>query len=426
MLQGVCSPFDDLLAHGPFIEALQNGSADDLNDLLTESNASIPDARGRFFWRVLQLIRALSQSAPLMLFIDDLQWANSSTLNLFGFLSMRLHHLPVLLVGTVQHADAIPALQRLITLGRRRHELRLLSLTPLTQKAITDLLLASDVNASAVETLAEWLNAKSAGNPFLLSEILAQLRAESILKTAEAGWQLDTAQWLRWRTTFALPETTHDLVGWRLANISLDARNLLDVLAVASQPIPEPILRNLPGVWKDSFPALVDDLSGRELVMELQGDEALTLPHHLLRETLLHRLSNLRRRTIHRQLAEAMERQVPSQADTWLRQIALHAVAGEDVDRARRYGMDLLPTLPNEYTGAETVDFVQHLHDLLAPTASPAEMVLMARALGTLHQSLGHLEVASQWHQQTLEWAQKTNDTTAQAEAYLEMSELSS
>jgi tetratricopeptide (TPR) repeat protein len=86
--------------------------------------------------------------------------------------------------------------------------------------------------------------------------------------------------------------------------------------------------------------------------------------------------------------------------------------------------MMLLPTLPHEYTGAETVDFVHHLHDLLAPTAPPDEMVLITRALGTLHQSLGHLEVASQWHRQTLEWARKTNDRAAQADAYFEMSEL--
>ena len=423
ILQGACSPFDDLLSHGPFLEALQSGGAADLDDLLAESNASLPDARGRFFWRVLQTIRSMSQSVPLLLFIEDLQWANSSTLNLFGFLSMRLQHLPVMLVGSVQHAEAIPALQRLLTLGRRRGELRLLSLTPLTQNAIADLLRTSDVNSRVMETLAEWLNAKSGGNPFLLSEILAQLRAEKILKTMNNGWLLDTAQWLRWRTTFSLPETTHDLVGWRLANISPEARTLLDVLAVASQPLPERILRYLPDIWNDSFPALVDDVSARGLVVELRGDGALALPHHLLRETLLHRLSNLRRRTIHRQLAEAMESQVPSNSEKWLRQIALHAVAGEDVERARGYGMRLLPTLPHEYTGAETVDFVHHLFDLLAPTAPPDEMVLITRALGTLHQSLGHLEVARQWHRQTLEWAQKMNDTAAQAEAHFEMSE---
>ncbi|RPJ19923.1 MAG: hypothetical protein EHM33_29530, partial [Chloroflexi bacterium] len=132
VLQGACSPFDDLLLHGPFIEALQNGTAD---DLIAESDASLPDARGRFFWRVLQTIRSMTHSVPLLLAIEDLQWANSSTLNLFGFLSMRLHHLPVMLVGTVQHAEAIPALQRLITLGRRRRELHLLSLAPLTREA---------------------------------------------------------------------------------------------------------------------------------------------------------------------------------------------------------------------------------------------------------------------------------------------------
>jgi tetratricopeptide (TPR) repeat protein len=86
--------------------------------------------------------------------------------------------------------------------------------------------------------------------------------------------------------------------------------------------------------------------------------------------------------------------------------------------------MRLLSTLPHEYTGTETVDFVHHLYDLLAPAAAPEETIQITRALGTLHQSLGHLEVANQWHRQTLEWAQKTHDTAAQAEAYLEMSEL--
>ena len=424
VLQGACSPFDDLLSHGPFIEALQNGIGEASDDLLAESDTSVPDARGRFFWRVLQTIRSMSQGAPLLLIIEDLQWATSSTLNLFGFLSMRLHHLPVLLVGTVQHAEAIPALQRLITLGRRRHQLHLFSLGPLTLEAIDDLLEASAVNPISVETLAKWLHEKSSGNPFLLSEILAQLRAEGILQPEGDGWQLDAARWLRWKTKFTLPETTHDLIGWRLAELSPDARLLLDVLAVAAQPVLESVLRTMPGIRIDSFPTLVDNLAGRGLILELADRPMLALPHHLLRETLLHRLSNLRRRMIHGQLAERLETQTYGDAGTWLRQIAFHAVAGEDVQRTRRYGMSLLPDLPREYTGAETVDFVHHLHDLLAPTASSDEMVRITRALGILHQSLGQLEAAAHWHGQNLLWAQKAGDTAAQAQAHFESSEL--
>lgn len=424
VLRGACSPFDELLSHGPFIEALQNEFGDASEDLLAESGASAPDARGRFFWRVLQTIRSLAQSTPLMLVIEDLQWANSATLNLFGFLSMRLTYLPVLLVGTVQHAEAIPALQRLITLGRRRHQLHLLSLSPLTQKSVQNLLHSSGVNPSSMETLEKWLYEKSSGNPFLLSEILAQLRTEGILQPEGDGWQLDHARWLRWKTKFTLPETTHDLVGWRLAELPPDARLLLDVLAVAGQPLLESILWDMPGIKMDSFGTLVDDLAGRGLILELVDPPMLALPHHLLRETLLHRLSNLRRRTIHQELAKTMEMQNYGDTDPWLRQIAFHAVAGEDVQRARRYGMSLLPGLPHEYTGAETVDFVHHLHDLLASTASSEEMVHITRALGILHQSLGQLEAAAHWHGQNLLWAQKAGDIAAEAEAYLEMSEL--
>jgi DNA-binding SARP family transcriptional activator/tetratricopeptide (TPR) repeat protein len=423
LLQGACSPFDDLLTHGAFLEALQNGFQADLTELLAESNTSVPDARGRFFWNVLQTVRSLSQTAPLLLAIDDLQWANSSTLNLFGFLAMRLHHLPIMLIGTVQQAETIPALQRLVTLGRRRGELHLFPLTPLTPEAVLELLHTYGLDPASAEALAEWLHLKSAGNPFLLTEILAQLRTEVILKPTRDAWQLDATRWLRWRSTFMLPETAHDLVSWRLANISLDARGLLDVLAVAGRPLPVAVLRRVPGIRAAALPGLVDELVTRGLIIE-PPEARLALPHHLLRETLLQHLSDLRRRTIHQHLAEVLDDGTTGDDEDTLREIALHAVTGEDVDRARRFGLRVLADLPQEYTGAETVDFVHHLYDLLVPTASLDEMVRLTSALGMLHQSLGHPEVAAHWHAQNLEWAKKTGNPAAQAEAHFEMGEL--
>jgi DNA-binding SARP family transcriptional activator len=422
-LQGVCSPFDDLLSHGPFLEALQNGLQEGMADLLTESEDGGPDARGQFSWRVLQTFRSLTHSVPLLFAVEDLQWANSSTLNLFGFLSMRIQHLPVILVGTVQHAEAIPALQRLITLGRRRGELHLLSLTPLSREDVSALLNRKGIDTDSVNTLAAWLHARSSGSPFLLSEILSQLQAEGILHPDEKGWRLDTIRWLQWRTTFLLPETAHDLVAWRLTNLSLDAKRILNVLAVALQPLPVPVLCDILKNTPDSFLSLADDLIQRGLVVEVP-DAMLALPHHLLRETILHQLSDLRRRAIHQKLAEALEAYAVSDIDAFLPQIALHSVAGEDVERARRYGLRVLSDLPQEYTGAETVDFVHHLYDLLAPSASYDEMVRLTRALGRLHQTLGQPDVAAHYNQQNLEWARKTGDSAAVAESYFEISEL--
>jgi len=424
VLQGSCSPFDDLRSYGPFLEAFQNADLGDLTDLLTQSHDATPDDdQGRFFWRVYQALGMLTRDAPLLLTIDDLHWANSSTLRLFCLLATRLRNLPVLLVGTAQHIEAIPALQRLALSGSRHGQVHLLSVPPFSLEAVPPLLHSAGISSDSVAALAEWLHAQSGGSPFILLEILAQLRAEAVLIAVGDDWHLDTGRWLRWRAARTLPETIHDLLAWRLADLSSEARRLLEVLAVADQPLPFDLLREFLGVQADHLLPLLDDLLARRLVVERES-ETLALPHHLLRETLVHRLSHLRQRRIHRRLAEMVEACPALQQHMPLRQIALHAVLGEDIERARRYGLRVLAELPRDAAGAEAVDFVQHLHDLLVPTASSQEMVQVTSVLGQLHQLLGRLELAAHWHQQHLRFAVETQDLAAQANAHFEMGEL--
>lgn len=422
-LQGACSPFDDLISYGPFLEAFQNTTLGAFTDLLLEPQTDTPDARGQFAHRVLQTLRQLSHNSPVVLAIDDLQWANSSTLNLFGLLATRLHHLPMILIGTTQRVEAIPALQRLVTMERRRGQLQLLPLTPLAQDAITELLQGLNINPTSPLSFAEWLQERSGGNPFILEEIVAQLRADSILVQAGNSWRLDAGRWLRWRTTFTLPETTHDLVSWRLRNLSPEARHLLDVLAVAGQPLPFALLTDFPGIPNGQLLPIIDDLLARRLAVE-NSDEMFALPHHLLRETILHQLSHVRRRMIHRQLANKLKDCPALQANTPLWEIARHAVAGEDIELARRYGLQILSRLPQDSIGAVTVDFLHHLYDLLTPSASPDEILGLTRAIGDVYQSLGQLQQATCWQQQYLDLALKTGDPADQATAYFERGEL--
>lgn len=423
ILRGSCSPFDDLLPFGPFLEAFESAGLGDLTDLLTTSRDAAPESQGGFFWRLLQALRMLTRDTPLLLAIDDLHWAKSSTLHLFGLLATRLRILPMMLVGTVRQSSAVPALQRLVFSRGRHGDVHLLSLPPLTLEAVTALLQASGVSAASMAALADWLHGRSGGSPFILLELLAQLRAEAILRPFDGGWQLDTARWLRWRASAALPETIHDVFSWGLADLAPEARHLLEVLAVAEQPLPFVLLSEFFPLRSDQLLSLLEGLIARRLVVET-AEETFALPHHLLREALVYHLSYLRRRMLHRKLAEALEACPVLQRNPPLRQIALHAVAGEDVDRARRYGLRILPALKQEFAGMETVNFLQHLHDLLAPTASSSEMLDLTFALGQLHQALGHLAVAARWQQQYLAYAQRAGDIVAQATAHFEMSEL--
>jgi tetratricopeptide (TPR) repeat protein len=253
--------------------------------------------------------------------------------------------------------------------------------------------------------------------------MLAQLQAEGILTPAGKSLWLDVGHWLRWRATCSLPETTHDLVSWRLANLSPQAGYVLDIVAVANQPLPFALLREFPGVQTEQLLPIIEDLVANGLLVEV-GNDMLALPHHLLRETLVLPLSQLRRRSIHRQLATILEQCPALQKNIPLHQLALHAVIGEDVERARRYGLQVLDELAQDNANAQTLEFLHHLYDLLAPTASIAEQIRLSYALGQVHQSLGQLEQARHWYQQHLDLTAQTADPATQARAHFALAEL--
>lgn len=427
LLQGSCSPFDDLLSYGPFLEAFQRADLGDLSDLLAEVRPDDAGTQTHFLWSVLQALQMLARGTSVLLAIDDLQWANSPTLHLFGFLATRLRHLPVLLVGTVQRAEAIPALQRLMALGRRHGDVHLLSLLPLTGENVRELIsrlgIDADADTWAATTFATWLYERSGGSPFILGEIIAQLQAEHILTPFGDGQRLDLGRWRRWRATFTLPETARDLMTWRLANLSDHARKVLEVLAVANLPLPLDLLRNFPGVQSAEVLATLEELETRGLVVEVEH-ELLALPHHLVYETLLSPMSRLRRQDIHRRLASIMEQCPALQEHFPARQVALHAVAGDDYERARRYGLRVLDELVRDNANPQTASFLHHLHDLLAPTATTREMLQLTAALGQVYRSLGQPEIAMAWHLQHLTQAEKLDDPVARATAHFEISEL--
>lgn len=421
ILQGRCSPFDTILAYGAFREAFDQLLPEDVDepDGAEPSASASPD---RFARLILRTLTTLSQQGPILLAIDDLHVADQLSLNLFGYLALRLQRMPIMLIGTVQRLDETAALRDLATLGRRRGDIEHLRLASLAIDAVQRILSDLRVSEAAGALLAPWLTTRSAGNPFVLEALIDQLRSEHLLILQQGSWQLDNARWMAWRAATLLPESTHDLVRLRLSALGPLARLVVDLLAVASDRLP---IELIPAAMEREASAVgeaIEELLGRLLAVE-QGD-TVALAHELLREVALHQLSSRARQAAHRRLAAAWERHVPATPQT-AEQIARHAVACGDLERAYRYGLALLSDLPHAYTGAETVAFLQRLADLVSSTAPLEDQCRLAQALGQAHRSLGQVEQACDWHQHQLHLAQQAGSVEAEAIAHFELAEMS-
>src|SRR5580658_8242842 len=100
VLTGESAPLTGaMLAYGPFVAALRDHAGwllehDDSGDMLTR--------RHRLFVRVLETLAGLAARAPVLLFLEDLHWADESSRELLGFLAVRLRAQPVMIVATLR------------------------------------------------------------------------------------------------------------------------------------------------------------------------------------------------------------------------------------------------------------------------------------------------------------------------------------
>jgi ATP/maltotriose-dependent transcriptional regulator MalT len=226
--------------------------------------------------------------APVVVVLEDLQWADEATLDLVRFVARRLDALRALVIAT--HRDDLAAdhpLRRAWGSLVGPHVTRL-TLPPLTRAAVATLAADSGVDARS-------LHDRTAGNPFFVVEILAEEHA-------------------------GLPATVRDMVLARAAHLGGPARDCLDAAAVLGRHATVDLVVGV----GDGDPAAVDECVAAGLVVT-DGD-MVQFRHDLTRETIEDALTPLRRRQLHRRALDALT------DDDDLVQRAHHALASGDRD----------------------------------------------------------------------------------------------
>jgi eukaryotic-like serine/threonine-protein kinase len=268
--------------------------------------ASAHDSRRAAAAALRELWVRMTGSTRVVLIIDDLQWASDDTIGLL--LELLAVPAPPLCVVVAFRRDAIgsaPALDRFLdaanTLpGLERFEV---PVDALDQDAVGELLAGREgVTLSATEALRE-----TGGHPFLLSRLLD-----------DQGWTSD-------RVT-----DISTLLSAQLAALAPEARRLLEAVAVAGAPVGRAVAFAAAGVERD--PAIIDELRRQKLVHSLaSGPEApIEAYHDRIREIAVAELPGDRRRTLHAQLARALERVGGPEPDA----LARHYRLAGDLDRA--------------------------------------------------------------------------------------------
>src|SRR6266849_1095257 len=353
VLQGQAFETGGHLPYRPVIEALrprierENAPDDLLSDTwlaelsrllpeLCERYPDLPDpvgdksvARTRLFEAVAQLGQALAARTMLVLFIDDVQWADAASLDVLHYLARRFaeSETPALLLLTLRMGERAmpPGLTEWRTGMERAVPLTHLQLGPLTAEDILHLLQAfggkggKDGRRSAdLERFGQWLFAETEGQPFYLMETLKVLLERGALTSRpneDGGWTIDFTAAMEHKMVVRgfFPPSVREVICARLDRLPPNAFALLGAGAVLGQGITfEHLCQVADLAEQDGLPALDEVLhSGLLLETERQGgpmtDGGYVFAHAKIRAVVYAEAGEARRSIFHRRALEALQ-----------------------------------------------------------------------------------------------------------------------
>jgi serine/threonine protein kinase len=269
-------------------------------------------ARMRLFSSLAETLSALSEEQPLLLVLDDLQWADELTLGFLGFLARtafagqeRVARLLVL--GTYRTEETGKALRAVL----ERSQTRQLRLGRLEEDAVGQMVCDMLALAETPRAFARYLSRQSEGNPFFVAEYLRSAVEEGLLcRDGEGHWRVagpgqDEASEEIYEA-LPLPGALKALVGRRLEGLPAAARGVTEAAAVLGREVPILLLEPVAGLEEAELQEALGELLRRQ-VIEIVSPAGLRFVHDKIREVAYERLQGARRRALHLAAAEAME-----------------------------------------------------------------------------------------------------------------------
>ncbi len=387
------------------------------------------DAQTALFETIRQVLTALGHKQPLLLFVDDLQWASVATLRLLHYLARNIQMAPILLIGTYREEDVQgetgPEPHPLQDLMRRMSRERLferLTLTPLTREQSDALVKQALAGAPEDPDFLARVYAETEGNPFFILEALRMWQEEGQLVYTEAGWRLVGRP-----EEMRVPQRVHDVIIRRLQRLDETNREILDVAAVMGRRFTVETISAALGLSKVELLRRLGRLEKNHQLVAFESG-TYTFTHHLIQDVLYEELAEPLRVEYHLILAKRLEELFAGRLEEVAYDLAHHFYQGADYRTGLRYAQMATERAERQWALEEALHFNHLALDCIGHLPGDPHYVQQERDLrqrrAALLQVAGDVQGALEQLERALALIQQERDAAREAEMLTEIARL--
>ncbi len=350
---------------------------------------------------VTDLLRAGARAAPTVVVMDDLHWADQSSIELLESVLPLVGEQPLLLLNVFRPGYADTSGRILAGCrglgGHAEIELRPLD-AGATRLMLNNLFRQGDIPQRTRALIEE----KAGGNPFYIEEVVRSLVDQGAIESHDD----------RFRATeriheVEIPGTIQEVIMARVDRLGAGRRRLLQTAAVVGQNFHEVVLdalapdvsleEELASLVEAEFLVPSDRLQGREFAFK----------HPLIHEVTYAGLLETRREELHREVAEAIEARLPDSVPGHTGMLAYHFSKGRDAERAEEYLFRAGDEAARVAASSEALHFFREASklylELHGEGGDPAKRALLEKSIARALYHRGQLPEAEEHFNQAIE-----------------------
>ncbi|MFW5946105.1 MAG: BREX system ATP-binding domain-containing protein [Candidatus Natronoplasma sp.] len=352
-----------------FTEYIEEGSSKKLGanmafigrreeNILEEKNIFDAQKKETFF-DTSRYVQELADENPLLIFLDDLQWVDRATLEILTYMDEKLEDSPVLFLGTYRPEDISKnhPLTEMIQRLERENRLKTIVLEPLsyedTENTVKGVLGGEDIPKEFVEVVHQ----KTDGNPLFIKESIRQMLEEGVL-------DVDEGEFPHSSDDVSISGLVHNVIGRRLNRLDDETVKVVKMGSVIGDNIPFDLLSETVDMSEIDLLDHIDMLTGNNIWEEDFEEERFYFSHELIKDTAYKDVRGMKKKILHRRVAENIEKIYEKELENWYSNLARHHKEAEDFSKALEYYLKEGEKAEKVYANEDAIDMYEEALEL--------------------------------------------------------------
>jgi len=302
----------------------------------------------KFFETFMQLLEEIADNKKLLVYIDDIHWIDSSSVNLVNYIVRNTpKNITILATARIEELETSYIKETLKKLIDEKLTIEF-EIPPLDESSTFELV-ESILQAPAQDDLKKLIFQKTGGNPLFVEEIIKELFENGHIVLEDDEWKLKEYEKL------VLPETIEALIKNRLKKFS--GEKVLEVAAIIGQEFHVDLIANVTNLNRGYIYEVINKLLKEKLVEQLKEDY-FAFKEGIIRDAILNEISSSKKRYISKTILEVLESKLPSFGGKE-ELCAYHAWLSQDKEKIKFYSKLAAEKTKKAFAYEEAIRFLQ-------------------------------------------------------------------